>query len=48
MGLEDEFKEAEGALDGQASSNQQAQNQQSGSGNESKEDTVLDSGIQCS
>lgn len=45
MGLEDMLKEGEGAIDGQDSSNQQAQNQQSGSGNESKEDTMVDSGM---
>jgi hypothetical protein len=44
MGLEDLIKEGEQALDGQNASNQQAQNQQSGSGNESKEDTMIDSG----
>lgn len=48
MGLEDMLKEGESAVDGQSSSNQQAQNQQSGSGNESKEDTMVDSGMfQC-
>jgi hypothetical protein len=50
MGLEDLIKEGEQAMDGQDASNQQAQNQQSGSGNESKEDTMIDSGkkFECS
>jgi hypothetical protein len=45
MGLEDLIKEGEQAMDGQDSSNQQAQNQQSGSGNDAKEDTMIDSGM---
>jgi hypothetical protein len=44
MGLEDLIKEGEQAMDGQDASNQQAQNQQSGSGNDAKEDTMIDSG----
>jgi hypothetical protein len=44
MGFEDDIKEGEQAMDGQTSSDQQAQNQQSGSGNESMEDTAVDSG----
>ena len=43
MGLEDLMKEGEQALDGQDSSNQQVQSEQSG-GNESRNDTMLDSG----
>jgi hypothetical protein len=42
------IKEGENAIDGQDASNQQAQNQQSGSGNDSKEDTMIDSGNNCS
>jgi len=45
MGFEDMLKEGENAMDGQTSSDQQAQNQQSGSGNESKEDTLVDSAV---
>lgn len=43
MGLEDLVKEGESLADGQDSSNQQVQSEQSG-GNESRNDTMLDSG----
>jgi len=45
MGLEDMIKDGENAVDGQTSANDQSQNQQSGSGNESKYDTVADSAV---
>lgn len=43
MGLEDMLKEGENAVSGQTSADQEYQNQQSGSGNDAKEDTVIDS-----
>jgi hypothetical protein len=44
MGLEDDFKEAEQAIDGQSSANQVAANEATGKGNDAMEDTVVDSG----
>lgn len=44
MGLEDDFKEAEQAVDGQSSADQVAANQATGKGNDAMEDTMVDSG----
>jgi hypothetical protein len=45
MGLESLLKKGENAVDGQDSSDQQAQNQAAGNGRDAKEDTLVDSGI---
>lgn len=44
MGLKDDFKEVEQAVDGQLSANQVAANQATSKGNDAMEDTMVDSG----